>query len=203
MIFDTILFQGKLCKHTVCLLYHTGVLEPSDDVKSVLLGAKRKRGRPKKLPNCLVKSPVRVQLDPGTAGDASDATGDGDGDASDATDFPVPVDVGSDVPPVQITTRKRKRHDHLRDQAHILKPGLGAPKPPKKTKRLQGEPGSHSLTEQTSPKLPPVVTCKKRKNTCQHEIVFGKHYDKVLWAKYADYVKSKKLTVVIDPLYDA
>ena len=51
--------------------------------------------------------------------------------------------------------------------------------------------------------LPPVITCKKRKNTCKHEVAFGKHYDKKLWDEYAKHVNSKKSTTEIDPTYDA
>ena len=50
-------FAGKLCKHTVGLYYLQGKLEVTSEVRSVPLGQKRKRGRPKKFPNCLTRSP--------------------------------------------------------------------------------------------------------------------------------------------------
>ena len=50
--------KGKLCKHGTGLLYRTGKLEVTSEVRSVKLGQKRKRGRPKKLRHCLVRSPV-------------------------------------------------------------------------------------------------------------------------------------------------
>ena len=49
--------KGKLCKHTVGMHYRQGFIEVTSQVRSVPLGQKRKRGRPKNLPNCLAKSP--------------------------------------------------------------------------------------------------------------------------------------------------
>ena len=51
--------KGKLCKHTIGMRYVTGKLEATSQVRSVPLGQKEKRGRPKRLPNCLIRSPVR------------------------------------------------------------------------------------------------------------------------------------------------
>ena len=53
--------RGRLCKHSVGLLYKTGTIEVDHDVRSKPLGAKRKRGRPKKLPSCLTRSPEPVK----------------------------------------------------------------------------------------------------------------------------------------------
>ena len=54
--------KGKLCKHTVGLMYKTKVLTETEDVRSVPLGQKRKPGRPKKegrnFPHCLTTSPA-------------------------------------------------------------------------------------------------------------------------------------------------
>ena len=54
--------KGKLCKHTVGLMYKTKVLTETEDVRSVPLGRKRKPGRPKKegrnFPHCLTTSPA-------------------------------------------------------------------------------------------------------------------------------------------------
>ena len=80
--------KGKLCKHSVGILYHSNVLEPADDVRSVPLGEKRKRGRPKNLPNCLVNSPVRSRLD--------------------SAPIRVESEVCAEVAPVKKTSRKRK-----------------------------------------------------------------------------------------------
>ena len=53
--------KGKLCHHTVGMSYLQGKLEVTSEVRSVPLGQKRKRGRPKKLPsNCLEKSPIQL-----------------------------------------------------------------------------------------------------------------------------------------------
>lgn len=50
--------KGKLCKHTIGLYFKQGLLEITSQIRSVPIGQKRKRGRPKNLPNCLSKSPV-------------------------------------------------------------------------------------------------------------------------------------------------
>ena len=41
--------KARVCKHAVGLMFKTGVLEISSDVRSKPLGQKRRRGRPKKL----------------------------------------------------------------------------------------------------------------------------------------------------------
>ena len=46
-----------LCKITIGFYYRQGMLEVSSQVRCVPIGQKRKRGRPKKLPNCLERSP--------------------------------------------------------------------------------------------------------------------------------------------------
>ena len=49
--------KGRLCKHSVGLMYKCGTLEITSDVRSKPLGQKRRRGRPKKMPHCLSHSP--------------------------------------------------------------------------------------------------------------------------------------------------
>ena len=44
-------------KHAIGMMYKEGILEVTPEVRAVPLGQKRKRGRPKALPNCLVRSP--------------------------------------------------------------------------------------------------------------------------------------------------
>ena len=53
--------KGRVCKHTVGLMYKCGLLEVTSDVRSKPLGQKRKRGRPAKLPHCLARSPIKEQ----------------------------------------------------------------------------------------------------------------------------------------------
>ena len=203
-------FQGKLGKHTVGMAYRQGYLEVTPEVRSVPLGAKRKRGRPKKVGHCMARSPLPPPSRPGT-------------EDADETLMLLPrvhsvAEVEPDhVPPIRVTTRKRKKPEPdqadldvepdqaeldaveqspvaaLLGQVHTLQAGLGASKPPKKMRKLKGADTSHQR--------PPAVACKKAKNTCKHEVVFGQHYNKALWTEYADHVKSKRSSVAIDPTY--
>ena len=49
--------KARQCKHSVGLMFKTEILQIDSDVRSKPLGQKRKRGRPKKLPVCLARSP--------------------------------------------------------------------------------------------------------------------------------------------------
>ena len=51
--------KGKLCQHSNGMRYVNGDLVPEADVRVVPLGAKRKRGRPKRNPMCLTRSPPK------------------------------------------------------------------------------------------------------------------------------------------------
>ena len=57
-------FKGHLCKHTIGLHMRndTGKVVVTDQVRSLPLGQARKRGRPKKNPHCLTRSPPRPLL---------------------------------------------------------------------------------------------------------------------------------------------
>jgi hypothetical protein len=139
------------------LLYFNGQLEVTSEVRSIPLGAKRKPGRPKKLPNPLTKSPVKAP------------------ETNDADVLPALDDIPADEAPAPVrkTTRKRKRAEvepeppaqspvnALLAQSKSLTAGLGAPKPAKKTKRLPGGYKPSNLSE--TPKLPPTVNCKKKR----------------------------------------
>ena len=61
--------KGKLCKHSVGMSYFVGNMIVEDDVRAVPLGGKRKRGRPKRNPHCLTRSPGQGE----TAEDVLDA----------------------------------------------------------------------------------------------------------------------------------
>ena len=208
------------------MLYKSEYLTVESDVRSVPLGEKRKRGRPKKLNNCLVRSPVRnvdqesvteILVDesevlevPATASPAKKfkkrrrATANDDDDIHDPPS-PLPLS------PVGVFVAQKRAQ----------KPGIVASKPPKKIPRMsasasapsQPGPSAPSKTGPSAPsqpgataatsRLPPAITCKKRKNTCNHEVAFGKHYDKKLWLEYAKSVNSKTSTTQIDPTYNA
>ena len=84
--------------------YKTGSLEATPDVRSVPLGAKRRKGRPKKIPNCLVKSPISVQHHEDTVDETDEEAVEADDEETVLGDAPtdIVVDVG-------IRTRKRKK----------------------------------------------------------------------------------------------
>lgn len=173
-------------------------------MRSVPLGQKRKRGRPKQIPNCLVKSPIRVP--PVLNNDASEV---------EIEDLEEIAPSSTMVPPVKKTSRKRKVLESEADEDNVigallsqsqsgLKPGLGVSKPPKKkvkSSKNQESSNQEPSTQAGSTKRPVPLTCKKKVGTCNHEIVFGKHYSKVVWAKYLEDVRAKKSTIVINPDY--
>ena len=74
-------------------------MEPADDVRSVPLGAKRRKGRPKNLPNCLANSPIHERL-PSSS----------------------PAAVVDDEAPLRKTKRKRKRMEVKPDADHVVHP---------------------------------------------------------------------------------
>ena len=122
------------------------ILEVAPDVRSVPLGCKRKRGRPKKIPNCLFRSPVRS-----TNEDVVHVEQLPDDDDLAVIDDAMPE--SSDLP--KKTTRKKKRKasedreplDPLDEESVDASPiqvlhsqtkaqaGLGFSKPPKKRLR--------------------------------------------------------------------
>ena len=187
--------------------YKSEKLEATPDVRSVPLGEKRRKGRPKKIPNCLVKSPIRVPMSSNDVG---------------LEEFEVPsvepdddlIDVG-----LRATSRKRKRVEQQSPvhalMSQMLKPGLGRSKPPKKRVRTNvnsstevSKPSNASTVEKVSDapnddkvSKPDPVKCKKKTGSCSHEIVFGEHFGKVAWYRYAEHVRKKKSTIEVDPEY--
>ena len=210
--------------------YREGRLEVTSQVRSVPLGQKRKRGRPKGLGNCLLKSPpnTKAPVPPSAPGSPSvppsapgspSPTLSGHSSTSTTEDF---EDTG-----IRKTTRKRKRKDNLNatslvstlaSQSRSLEPGLGVSKPPKKKARnepARSEPArrepartepARSESTRNKPAMrvekPKPLKCKKKSGTCKHQIVFTDHYDSESWKVYADYVKSQKSTTLIDPTYN-
>ena len=187
-------------------MYLTVKLEAGSDVRSVPLGDKRKCGRPKKLPsNCLPKSPEVVR------NEAADETFNGVQTNNDDED--------------EENLRKRRHliiieEDHQQSPVEALLSQTQEPgpslrklnsKPPKKTSKTKTKPADKSVLSASNSRKypddtedsikPSAVVCKKRKGSCTHEIVFGVHYDKKSWIKYADIVRKKKSSVEIDPNY--
>lgn len=218
-----------MCDHTNGMFYKTEKLEATADVRSVPLGEKRRKGRPKKIPNALVRSPVRAPHQTSPT-DVVPLQADDELPVVPLQDDGLPV-AAHDVPNnnvidigIRPSTRKRKRVADVPEQqspvdalvSQILKPGLGTSKPPKKrAKNLCNDKADKASTneadevEESAQQLdvqvskPNPVNCKKRIGTCSHEIVFSKHYNKVLWAIYADSIRKKKSIIEIDPDYMA
>ena len=222
--------KGKMCKHTVGLLYKEGHLEQTSDVRAVPLGAKRRKGRPKKLPNCLARSPI-AQREP--------AARESDSEESETDDDTIEVEV---VAAVKKTTRRKRKNisesqDVIQSPVHVLhnqsivQAGLGCSKPPKKRCRVEttkdagnlprgrkqrptaapcsrpaaptapSPPASTSSGSTDPVSKPNAVNCKKRKGSCNHVVAFGQHFNEIAWKKYADYVKTLSSATVIDQNY--
>ena len=199
-----------MCFHTNVMHYKTGKLEAAPDVRSVPLGEKRKKGRPKKLPNSLVKSPVRAPSEASPPEHVHLQDDEFEVDPHLEPTEEVAVELG-----IRPTTRKRKRvaHDVAENEAvvhqspidalasQILKPGLGRSKPPKKRAKNSDQEVSNPDKDDEKVLKPEAMKCKKSIGTCSHEIVFGEHFNMVAWSKYADYVRKKKSLTLIDPDY--
>ena len=134
--------KGKQCKHEVGMMYKKGILEVTSEVRSVPINQQRKRGRPKKLPHCLSRSPVSLpSLRPTSPASSSPSL-------TSTNLFDIEAQ-----PNVQITTRKRKRLPGIpvavagMSPLASLKPGLGASKPPKK--KARNEPNEKILEKLT------------------------------------------------------
>ena len=211
------------------MAFREGKLEVTSQVRSVPLGQKRKRGRPKALGNCLLRSPPNARapevgpLSPSLPSTPGSPTLPAPPSLSDCASLCTPVSPStlpassssSDFPEetgLKKTTRKRKAREDVTGmspvaslvvQARTLKSGLGASKPPKKKSR--NEPSAVPEKPEAATEVvekPKPIKCKKRAGTCKHNIVFNEHYDGKAWTRYANYVKSRKATTVIDPDYD-
>ena len=83
--------------------------------------------------------------------------------------------------------------DALMDQTAF--PSSCVSKPPKKRAKTQAE------VQETTSLRPPELKCKKKKGSCNHEVVFGIHYNRKLFSQYKKKVRSLKSSVIIDPNY--
>ena len=82
------------------MMFKTGALEVTSEIRSVPLGEKRKRGRPKKMPHCLSKSPPMSSL-PGTEDDVHQE--------DEALDVEEDVNLHDEMEVVDVGIRSRKR----------------------------------------------------------------------------------------------
>ena len=126
--------KGKLCQHSTGMRYVQGDLVPEADVRAVPLGAKRKRGRPKRNPMCLTRSPPKSDsastLRHEPLGDESFLTDE----QSEGRKEQAEVVNGSSDLHLELESDTDEDDD-------MVSSGLGNPKPPKKTRRIE----SHSL----------------------------------------------------------
>ena len=127
------------------MLFKSGELEITPDVRSVPLGEKRKKGRPKKLPNCLVKSPIRA-LPPTASADELDSSIDEPG-------ISVRDDAALDIDD-NVLVQQSPVHAIL-SQSQSLKPGLGSSKPPKKRGKSHKSSEISKDTSKSSGSKPP------------------------------------------------
>ena len=88
-------------EHEVGLMYKKGILEVTSEVRSVPINQKRKRGRPKKLPHCLTRSPAAA-VQPSPTPDHQDVVHTLADDQEDICHAPEEANIRK-------TTRKRKR----------------------------------------------------------------------------------------------
>jgi hypothetical protein len=220
------------------MMFRSGSLEVTSEVRSVPLGQKRKKGRPKKIQHCLTKSPPMSAL----------ATLESDGEP-DPPEEMVEMDVSfeelaeaavedvaeEEVVDLGLKTRKRK-HQGLgtskppkkkpRLPVPILQPSVptssrAQPKQLRKRNKLPASTSDTTLAGPSSDPAPPSPSastgssaqppdapvkpvprkCKKKLGACNHEIVFGNHYDRKEWNLYAHSVRLAKSTTTIDPDY--
>ena len=127
------------------MLFKSGELEITPDVRSVPLGEKRKKGRPKKLPNCLVKSPIRA-LPPTASADELDTS-------NDELEMSVCDDAVLDIDDL-VLVQQSPVHAIL-SQSQSLKPGLGSSKPPKKRGKSHKSSEISKDTSKSSGSKPP------------------------------------------------
>lgn len=122
--------KARQCKHSVGLMFKTEILEIDSDVRSKPLGQKRKRGRPKKLPSCLTRSPeqasVRSLVTSVTTPDVSLLS-------STIIDHTIePASTNSTIhSPISVMSNQRKRMREIETQVD-----LDSPSPPPPAKRI-------------------------------------------------------------------
>ena len=183
------------------MLFKAGVLDASPDVRSVPLSAKRRRGRPKRLPNCLAMSPVSAQEVEVEEELIENPVVEEEVEAEEVLEEVEAEEVLEEVEEVEEVDEVDERRTRKR------KAGLKSSKPPKKKAKLPASVASSSIPVASSSKSssdvshpkPVAKNCKKKKGSCSHEIVFEKHYDKKEWKSYADRVRSAKAITTIDP----
>ena len=187
-------------------MYLTRKLEAGSDVRSVPLGDKRKRGRPKKLPsNCLEKSPeaVRTEVADETLNEVQTNNADEDEENPSKRRRLTIIEEDHQQSPIAALLSQRQEPGPSLRKVNS--------KPPKKIAKTKSKPADRTVVVASNSRKDPddtddsikpsAVICKKRKGSCNHEVVFGVHYDKRSWMKYADIVRKKKSSVEIDPNY--
>ena len=196
-----------MCKHAVGMLYKTGIMEITSDVRSKPLGQKRKRGRPKKIPHCLQKSP-----EPRTVGSVAQATyinpsPDVSLTFSDSNLTTSPPRVSSVIPFIpQLSPSHTSRSPTTPQVSRAPSPAVASPQPPAsppvttRTRRRQQKDDSNPVFKKPStrskrqremdPDLPPAKRISRSRQTLK--ITFCLEQEKIVDKKKTRTSKNKK-----------
>ena len=199
--------KGKMCKHAVGMLYKTGIMEITSDVRSKPLGQKRKRGRPKKIPHCLQKSP-----EPRTVGSVAQASyinpsPDVSLTFSDSNLTTSPPRVSSVIPFIpQLSPSHTSRSPTTPQVSRAPSPAVASPQPPAsppvttRTRRRQQKDDSNPVFKKPStrskrqremdPDLPPAKRISRSRQTLK--ITFCLEQEKIVDKKKTRTSKNKK-----------
>ena len=119
--------KGRICQHAVGMNYFVGKLQAEEDVRAVPLGGKRKRGRPKRNPHCLTRSPPKP-----------DENVPAEVDQILDVEYQVSIEVPADhAPSNSVSDLHLALESDSESDDESIRPGLGNPKPPKRICRLE------------------------------------------------------------------
>ena len=130
--------KGKLCPHSNGMRYIEGDLVPEADVRAVPLGGKRKRGRPKRNPMCLTRSPPMSH-------ESSSTLRHETVEDENFLDHPEDSEMRNSSTDLHLELESDTDEDD-----DVVSSGLGNPKPPKKTRRIESLSLEIQLPEATS-----------------------------------------------------
>ena len=202
------------------MMFKTGALEVSSEIRSVPLGAKRKRGRPKKMPNCLTKSPVgSLKLNHVIEPEESFIEPEKIGlwfwyelcplasRSSTVRSYTVRSYTVRSYTVRSFTFRCSTNSSKIFEEKKIV-PWQDQSEATKEKRQTSCQPEPPAPSAPPPPtsssslhKQPKAKICKKRKGTCTHIMVFDKHYGSNDWEDYANKVRNVRSVTEIDPNY--